>query len=153
MEALKKMLNNFLSLQRNDIFFRTMSNNPQLKKLAVKLNQEQLRQGKTANERTLPDYSETSVKVFGKEPGPIQLYDTGEFYKSFEVILQDDGFIIDGDGLKTDDSQGISITTDLFVVYGQDITGLNDENLSKFAIMLLPKVQETILKLILQNVF
>lgn len=153
MEALKKMLNNFLLLEQSDIFFRTMNNNPQLQKLAVKLNQEQLRQGTTANDRKLPNYSETSVKVFGKEPGPIQLYDTGDFYKSFEVILKDDGFIIDGDGLKTDDSQGISITTDLFVVYGEDITGLNDENLSKFVERLLPKVQETILKLILQNVF
>ena len=58
MEALKKMLNNFLSLQRNDIFFRTMNNNPQLKKLAVKLNQQQLYNAIVASPDLLRDRPE-----------------------------------------------------------------------------------------------
>lgn len=35
---------------------------------------------------TIGNYSETSVVVYGKPNGHIRLYDTGEFYKSFELL-------------------------------------------------------------------
>jgi hypothetical protein len=145
MEELKKLAENFMQLNEKNILFRAMVDNPQLEKLAVKLNQKQLQDGKTANDRNLPNYSKTSVEVYGKEPGPMTLKDTGDFYDSFDVILLEDGFVIDADSLKTDALGG---TTDLFIKYGQDITGLNDENLSIFVEALIPKVQEAILKLI-----
>ncbi len=144
MEVLKKLAQNFINLDTKEILFRTVSNNPQLEKLAIKLNQEnQLKFGKTADGNFLGDYSQTSVDVYGKEPGPIQLKDTGDFYDSFQVILLDDGFVIDADGFKTDDS---GETTNLFSKYGQDITGLNDENLSIFIKELQPKIAEAIIR-------
>ena len=139
MEALKKLARNFIALDTKEILFRTMANNPQLEKLAIKLNQEkQLRFGLTADDDFIGEYSATSVNVFGKEPGPIQLKDSGDFYKSFQVILLDDGFVIDADGQKED--------TNLFTKYGQDITGLNDENLTIFIDALIPKISEAIIR-------
>ena len=144
MELLKKIANNFIALDSKEILFRTVSNNPQLEKLAIKLNQDrQLRFGLTANDDYLGDYSKTSVEVYGKEAGPIQLYDGGDFYKSFQVILLDDGFLIDADGMKTDES---GQTTNLFTKYGQDITGLNDENLTIFIAALRPKIADAIIR-------
>ena len=144
MELLKKIANNFIALDSKEILFRTVSNNPQLEKLAIKLNQDkQLKFGLTADGDFLGDYSTSSVRDYGKEPGPIQLYDGGAFYKSFQVILLDDGFLIDADGMKTDDS---GQTTNLFTKYGEDITGLNDENLSIFIVALKPKIAEAIIR-------
>jgi hypothetical protein len=144
MELLKKIANNFIALDTKEILFRTVSNNPQLEKLAIKLNQEkQLKLGLTADNGFLGDYSTSSVRDYGKDPGPIQLYETGAFYKSFQVILLDDGFLIDADAMKTDDS---GATTNLFTEYGQDITGLNDENLTIFINALRPKITEAIIR-------
>jgi hypothetical protein len=131
--------------------FRTISNNPQLEKLAIKLNQDkQLKFGLTADGDFLGNYSTSSVRDYGKEPGPIQLKDTGAFYKSFQVILLDDGFLIDADEVKTDDS---GQTTNLFTRYGQDVTGLNDENLSIFISELVPKIGEGIIYRIFLDAF
>lgn len=139
MEALKKLARNFIALDTKEVLFRTIANNPQLEKLAIKLNQEkQLKFGLTADDDFIGEYSATSVNVFGKEPGPIQLKDSGDFYKSFQVILLDDGFVIDADGQKED--------TNLFTKYGQDITGLNDENLTIFIDALIPKISEAIIR-------
>ena len=71
------------------------------------------------------------------------MYDSGAFYKSFQVILLDDGFLIDADGMKTDDS---GETINLFTKYGEDITGLNDENLSIFILALTPKIADAIIR-------
>ncbi len=146
MEILKKLANNFIALDTKEIMFRTMSNNPQLEKLAIKLNQEkQLKFGLTADDNFLGEYSLTSINVFGKEPGPIELLDTRKFYDSMQVILLDDGFVIDADGQKKD--------TNLFTKYGQNITGLNDKNLSIFIDALAPKISEAIIRRILLDVF
>jgi len=57
MELLKKIANNFIALDSKEILFRTVSNNPQLEKLAIKLNQDrQLKFGLTANDDYLGDY-------------------------------------------------------------------------------------------------
>lgn len=48
------------------------------------LNRKQLQQGKYKEGNSLPDYSRTSVEVFGKPQGAIKLYDTGTFYKSIK---------------------------------------------------------------------
>lgn len=146
MEALKRLARNFIALDVDRIMFKTMTDNPILEKLAIQLNQtRQLKFGLTANNDFLGDYSAGSVEHYGKSPGPIQLHDTGEFYDSFEVVLQDDGFFIDAEGQKDD--------TNLFTEYGQDITGLNDENLTIFIGRLIPLVQRTIIKMMFRNVF
>lgn len=146
MEALEIMLCNFLALDVNKIMFKTMSDNPILEKLAIQLNQEkQLKFGLTANDGFLGEYSDVSIEIFGKDPGPIQLKESGIWYDSFEVILQEDGFFIDALEERGD--------TNLFVEFGEDITGLNDDSLDFFIGRLIPLIEQTILKMIFRNVF
>lgn len=60
--------------------------------LMAQLNREQLKIGMTSDDIMLPDYSKTSVLIFGKTPGPIKLYDKGNFYKSIKVDSDSDMF-------------------------------------------------------------
>ena len=53
----------------------------------------------------------------------ITLFDTGEFYSTFVIIPGKDFFEIDANPIRED--------TDLFKEYGEEIVGLNDENLQK----------------------
>jgi len=73
--------------------------------------------------KTLGNYSRTSVTKYGKRPGHIQLYDTGEFYESFTIYVTNDQIVIVADTLKED--------TDLAQRYGLDILGLTEENIDK----------------------
>jgi hypothetical protein len=57
----------------------------------------------------------------GQPTDRVTLKDTGDFYSSFQVLPFKGGFIIDADPIKED--------TNLFDRYGEDILGLNDENL------------------------
>src|SRR5690242_18820939 len=57
---------------------------------ATDLNTDQLFQGKQADGGFLPDYSERSVTVFGKPPGPMRLFETGAFYRGFFVKVEKD---------------------------------------------------------------
>jgi len=145
MEALERMIKNFLALDPNKILIKTMSDNPILEKLAIQLVQrKQLDFGLTGDGHFLGEYSAVSVEVFGKEPGPINLDDTGEFRDSFEVVLVDEGFFINADGQKED--------TNLFVEFGSDITKLNEDNLSTFIDRLVPLMQKAIIELMFKNV-
>lgn len=125
-----------------------MSENPFLRDVVTDLNtNHQLKFGLYSDGTFLPDYSDTSVVVYGKEPGPIKLKDTGAFYKSFEVILTDDGFWITADDKKTEGG----VTTELFQVYGNEVAGLTDENLEEFEKQLIPKIINEITKQLLQS--
>lgn len=145
MEVLHKISANLERLNTSGILFKAMSENPILSKLAIQLNQEnQLQHGLTANDGFLGNYSKASVEVFGKSPGPIQLKDTGAFYDSFHVVLSEDGFIINADGEKDGEN--------LFVKYGQDITGLDETSLAIFRSRLIPYVRKIIINEILKGV-
>lgn len=50
--------------------------------IATELVTGQLFEGKDSLGGELPEYSPVSVNVFGKRPGPWQLLDTGDFYRS-----------------------------------------------------------------------
>lgn len=57
-----------------------------------------------------------------KEQGePFTLFDTGDFYASMFVVVFRDSFMIEADGQKDDGN--------LFEKYGENITGLTNENL------------------------
>jgi hypothetical protein len=51
----------------------------------------------------LPDYSAASVDIFGKEPGPIKLFDTGDFYRGVKVIADGSGIVYTSSDTKADD--------------------------------------------------
>ena len=74
--------------------------------------------------RSLGVYSKRSVAEFGKRPGRIQLFNTGEFYKSFRILVDASGIIIIADTIKVDE-KGVD---DLAVKYGIDILGVEDSN-------------------------
>jgi hypothetical protein len=81
------------------------------------------REGLKADGSYLPDYSKTSVEIYGKEEGHIKLKQTGKFYRSFVVKVDPKGVEIIADTKK-----GTTSNDDLAVRYGIDILGLTDEN-------------------------
>jgi hypothetical protein len=83
------------------------------------LNRQQLSEGQRSDGSTLPDYSPTSVNLFGKQPGPIKLFDEGDFYDGINVNVFDDEFRLDGEDEKT---------SMLIARYGDMILGLTEEN-------------------------
>ena len=163
MEALKKLSRNFINLNVDNLMFKTMSDNPLLKKLVRRLNTvKQLRtEHVDADNRPLYSqrhqsgvYSATTEYLSGgrKKAGtPYTLFDTGEFFKSFEVMYEDDGILIDADPIKKNSSGGID--TNLFEEYGEKILGLNDVNLRIFIEALKPKIRETKIKQTFAGVF
>lgn len=83
----------------------------------LSLNREQLLHGIRADRTKMPDYSYTSVTMFGKPAGPIMLYDTGAFHESFQLDVDSQEFEI----LATD-------LYDLEEKYGEEIYGLTPSN-------------------------
>ncbi len=74
-------------------------------------------------------------KVFGDT---YTLFESGEWFRSFHVVLKDGFFEITADPQKEDGN--------LFEKYGQDIYGLTDESIGKLAEFILPEVIKEIRK-------
>ncbi len=75
---------------------------------------------------SLGDYSPITVIIKrrkGQKTSNITLRDTGEFYESFDVTVQRDGFTISADEMKDD--------TSLTEEFGIDILGLTDDSLDQ----------------------
>lgn len=144
MEALYNIINSINQLNNSMILFKTMSKNPQLKKLVTELNtKKQLEFGELSTGEILPNYSINSQLFYGKPDIPIQLKDTGEFWRSFEVILEDDGFIINAN-----DDKG---EVELFEKYSEDVAGLTSKNMSIFVEALIPKIYDVVIQYILKK--
>jgi len=74
---------------------------------------------------TLVDYSAASVDLFGKREGHIQLFDEGDFYKSFKIIPLGEDADIYADTIKIQDNGKRIDLTDRF---GIEIIGLTNES-------------------------
>jgi hypothetical protein len=94
------------------------------------MNTDQLFAGKTADGGSLPLYSAASVNVFGKRPGPWQLFDTGDFYRGWFVRADKYPVMFGSTDGKTED---IRFKTELKGVNSDEIFGLNAENTKEFA--------------------
>lgn len=129
---LRKRLEKFKQLNVDNLAYK-LANTSKFQNLVVELNtQEQLfNKGEDSTGRKLSDiggdYSPVTMEM-AKEVGrpkksesDINLHDTGEFYKSFSVTPFVGGFEIDADPIKDD--------TNLFTEWGENIVGLNEENL------------------------
>lgn len=79
----------------------------------------QLSQGKRSDDVFLPDYSNVSVTVYGKPPGPMRLFDQGDFYEGIEARITGDGLELVGTDVKSEM---------LKLRYGDEIIGLSEEN-------------------------
>lgn len=98
------------------------------------LNREQLRDGVRATGTFLPDYSPVSVKVYGKPPGPIKLYETGDFYEGIVPKFSEMNFTLEGTDEKTDMLERR---------YGE-VVGLTKESIGDLARVALPDIQNQI---------
>lgn len=103
---------------------------------ATNLNTDQLFQGEDSRGDKLPDYSATSVNVFGKPSGPIRLFDTGDFYRGFFVHADKFPVVFDSRDSKRDE---------LAKNFGNDIFGLQKQNIKELArVYVLPDLQKFI---------
>jgi hypothetical protein len=82
----------------------------------------------------------TAKKVAGGSP---ILYDTGEYYDSFTIEVDNNGFVISSNPQKE--------TGNLEDVYGNNLEGLQDENLQKIINVIRDKFQAEVRKLLLVN--
>lgn len=77
---------------------------------------------------------ETHKKTAGE---PYDFYDTGEFFESFKVILQTDGFTINADDEKPDGTQ-------LTRKFGKGILGLSNESINELIKEIIPIIITTV---------
>ena len=80
----------------------------------------QLQEGQRADGTFLPDYSPRSVNVFGKPPGPIRLFDEGDFYRGITLKVTSEGIELEGLDIKTEMLQ---------FRYGANVIGLSEESI------------------------
>lgn len=80
----------------------------------AEINSQRMLDGVKSDGSVMPDYSYRSVVVFGKEPGPIILKDTGAFQQS--IIVKRNGNIIT---TKSTDSKNDLLVNE----YGEEIFG------------------------------
>jgi hypothetical protein len=107
------------------------------------LIQDQLEQGIDGYGKELPEYSEISVNVYGKEAGPYKLYDTGEFYNSITIEKIDgSGIVIFGDTNKG----RIEL-----MMYSESILYLNNDSLNELKPTILMKFKEYLLTKMLKK--
>ena len=101
--------------------------------LIIKKNQKQLSEGKNSlGEDITPPYSAVTVafkKAKGQPADRVTLKDTGEFYESIKVTMDQDGIKIEAQPFKTDPNTGE--TTNLFDKYGEEVIGLTQNHVNQ----------------------
>jgi len=93
---LNKIAQNILNLNRNAILQEVMSNSS-IQAQMLDLTAKQMDAGLDANGQFIGNYSEVSVRVYGKEPGPIKLYDTGATRESIRIVAGSEGVVESAD--------------------------------------------------------
>lgn len=112
------------------------------------IRQEQLfKEGIDANENVIGYYSAfTEMLNPEKAQGsPYTLFDTGEFYRSMNIVVEKDFIDVDSNPIKIDEN---GKETNLIEAYGEDILGLTKEHKEKLANELKERFVKEILKLL-----
>jgi hypothetical protein len=147
MEVLKTFLKNFIREMNVDRLMREIMKDERLKSYFIELNQEQLyEQGADSKGHQLEPYTFATMNIKrkkGQRYDRTTLKDTGKFYKSFRIVVQSDGFIIQADGQKEE--------MNLFDRYGIDILGLNEVNMYQFQQILAREIRTKIIQAISIN--
>lgn len=101
------------------------------------LNVNQLSKGQRSDDVMMPDYSNASIMLFHKPPGPIRLFETGTFWKSIKVDVGSEVLTTIADD-----------PNNLQKRFGQNIFGMNTAS-HEFYVnqVFLPLLQEKIQKL------
>lgn len=126
---IRNILNFIIALDVDQLAFE-IAQQGSFKDLVIELNTEKqlFDKGEDSTGRTLESiggaYSPFTVSIKqakGQPTNRVTLFDTGEFYASWSVKPFKGGFIIDADPNKDD--------TNLFDEWGNEIVGLNEDNL------------------------
>ncbi len=133
-DRVKKILDNAIALDENKIINQILSNKS-FQEFIIDLNTEGQLFDKGINSLgvKLSDigglYSPVTIELSKAKGRPkksassINLFDTGDYYKSFKIVLFNDSFDIVSDPIKDD--------SNLFDDWGKEIEGLTEENLQK----------------------
>jgi len=104
--------------------------------LIIKMNREQLRLGKKADGSRMPKYVKNSKQP--SAPGPITLFDKGEFHAGIDTLFDDVGIELIGTDVKTP----------FLLKYG-NILGLTTPNIKKLQNTVRPHIMARIRKLLI----
>ena len=138
MYALLKMAENTKALSVGKVFVLTFEDR-NLQSLIISLNKDQLKMGVLADDSFMPDYSPTSVEVYGKRPGRWTLFETGELYDSLKVVSVTETSIIETGEL-------IKGNKDFNQILDGEVMGLAGESLAILQKEALPIMREELLK-------
>ncbi len=143
LEGLIKRFNNVINLDQ-DAIISNILRDAEFQRFIIDLNTEEqlFEQGIDSLGASLGDYTDftkTVKSIKGQRIDHITLEDTGEFYKSFAIKVQNGGFLITADGQKED--------TNLLEEYGKEILGLTDENLQ----IVIDAIKEKLIPIILAS--
>ena len=143
MQALTQYLKKFINLEKRA--FKLVFNTSEIKKKIIYLNTiEQLyKKGEDSEGLELYPFYAQSTILYKKEKGQrydhVTLNDSGAFYKTFEVIVSDDYFLINADPNKGDN--------DLLNIYGEDVLGLTEESKAEIMVLAYKVLGEKILNI------
>lgn len=142
-----KLIENAKEIDTNEVFVKIISD-VEVKKLIIKLNKiEQLfKKGEDADNKVLGVYGEwaefvnetrTIEGVSKKKTAgePYNFYDSGFFFRSFNVRVYKDGFTITAND---ETESGVELARK----FGKKILGLTNENISELNKNILPKVRK-----------
>jgi len=151
-DAIKKLAENAKSIDVNELMTSVyQENKKEFTDVVVNLNtEEQLFEG--INSLSIPlseiggNYAPVTVRIKGLSSNDkITLRDTGDFYRSFNVIIEADGFVIDSDSIK----EGVDLTER----WGEDIVGLTELSKEALIFFLKPLVVEVLRNKLMKDVF
>jgi len=92
------------------------------------LQRAQLEKGQRPDGTNFPDYSQTSVNVYGKEDGPIKWEDSGYFYEHISALVRPDFLEITNEGT-IDEITGQRF--DLEIRFNEEIIGLDQDSMAE----------------------
>ena len=131
MEELKKLISVLTPLTMKKMLIKVLKE-PEVKRWIIEANQSQMyEQGIDSEGKNIGEYTPFTKGVKqskGQRYDHMTLKDTGDFYKSMLLNIQNDFFDINADAKKTDEYGRI---IDLLEEYGKEILGLTEENLKK----------------------
>ena len=129
---LRESLNKWLKIDPISIIRQILSDRAILNWIE-EANRKQLLTGKNSFDVKLSDigggYSDLTLQLNpNKQRDVVNLLDTSEFYASITATINSSLLEIDADPIKTDDN---GKDTNLYDRWGEDIIGLNEENLQE----------------------
>lgn len=114
-DEVQELIRKFQKLKERNFPYEYVRDN---KEFVVELNRQQLRKGIKADDTEVTPYY-ANIKYKGRRK-PVDLYLKGDFYRSFRVVLGNDGFYIEARDYKSEM---------LLKKYGAEVLGINFKSL------------------------